>query len=343
MVSTPVPLRIATDPGHGGRWTSLRAGGREWLWHRAEPRRAHAAPGDTFADAGGLEECVPTVRGLPDHGDAWSRPWTPTSADGSAAPGAYAADAAGVPARARTDIIAGGDGLAGPGRDVVAGREGLAGAGSYTAAGGDGLGGPRTHAAVGADGSAWPSTYTVTCPDFRLTRTITCRADDGAVVADYRLTAAPGYRFVWAAHALLDVSPQGRIVLPGGAAGRLYPDGGAQWTPFGWPRAGTVAFDRLGPDDGTALGAVVDTAQADVHDGLDRLRFTLEAEGQPVSVAVWRNLRGFPEDAPYRSIGVEPMLGRVFDLAAAGEGDAARVPASGEAVWRLTVTAATTS
>ena len=27
-----------------------------------------------FVDAGGLEECLPTVRGRPDHGDIWSRP-----------------------------------------------------------------------------------------------------------------------------------------------------------------------------------------------------------------------------------------------------------------------------
>jgi hypothetical protein len=75
-------LRIATDPRHGGRWTSLRAGDREWLWHRDEPRRAGVLPGEAFADAGGLEECVPTVRGAPDHGDAWARPWT---ADGDTA------------------------------------------------------------------------------------------------------------------------------------------------------------------------------------------------------------------------------------------------------------------
>ncbi|MCL2554472.1 MAG: hypothetical protein FWE75_20275 [Actinomycetia bacterium] len=270
MVSIPVPLAVATDPAHGGRWTSLRAGDREWLWHRAEPRRERAVPGDAFADAGGLEECVPTVRGLPDHGDAWSRGWTPAAAGGR---------------------------------------------------GGDG-------------------TYTVECPDFRLTRTV--RTGEDGVVADYRLAAAPGYRFVWAAHALLDVSPHGRIDLPEGAAGRLYADGGAQWSPFGWPRAGGTPLDALGPDDGTALGAVVDSAHAAVHDGPDTLRFALEADGQPVSVAVWRNLRGFPEHAPYRSVGVEPMLGRVFDLAAAGEGDAARVPSSGEAAWRLTVSAATT-
>lgn len=49
-----------------------------------------------------------------------------------------------------------------------------------------------------------------------------------------------------------------------------------------------------------------------------------------MTLALWRSLRGFPEDEPYRSIGVEPMLGRVFDLAAAGDGDAVRVPKSGE-------------
>ena len=164
---------------------------------------------------------------------------------------------------------------------------------------------------------------------------------------------------MWAAHALLDVSPDARLALPEGAPARLYADGGAVFTPFAWPHApGTAAgpagagggarargprpegFDRLGPDDGTALGAVVHTPAATVHDGGDALRFALEADGgQPLSVALWRNLRGFPAHAPYRSIGVEPMLGRVFDLAAAGEEDAAVVPASGEVRWRLTVTA----
>jgi hypothetical protein len=275
VVSAVPRVSVTTDPAHGGRWTSLRAGRREWLWRRAEPRRPGVAPGDPFADAGGIEECVPTVRGAPDHGDAWTRAWT-----------------------------------------------------------------------ADPDG-----THAVRCPDFELSRRI--RHLPGRAVADYRLTAAPGYRFLWAAHALLDVSAQGRLALAPGTAARLYEDGGAGWTPFGWPRArvgpaadpgaagpAAVRFDRLGPDDGTALGAVADTARAAVHDGPDTLRFALEAdEGQPVSVALWRNLRGFPEGAPYRSIGVEPMLGRVFDLAAAGEGDAACVPASGEVRWRLTVSA----
>ncbi|WP_329616958.1 hypothetical protein OG244_31420 [Streptomyces brevispora] len=261
MVSTPAPVRIETDPEHGGRWTSLRAAGREWLWHRPEPRRPGVRPGDSFADAGGLEECVPTVRGVPDHGDAWARPWQRVS-----------------------------------------------------------------------DG-----TESVDCPDFRLSRRI--RADADRTVADYRLTAEPGYRFLWAAHALLDLAPGARIEIADGAPVRRYPDGGDRWTPCVWPSG----LDRIGPDDGTAVGAIADTRQVSVHDGTAVLRLAVEAEDQPVSVALWRNLGGFPEHDPYRSVGVEPMLGRVFGLAAAGEGDAAVVPAGGEARWRLTVTARTTT
>lgn len=159
------------------------------------------------------------------------------------------------------------------------------------------------------------------------------------MVAEYRLTAAPGYRFLWAAHALLDLAPGARIGIRDGAPVRRYPDGGAGWTPCSWP----AGPDRLGPDDGTAVGAIVDTPRVDVRDGAATVRMAVEAEGQPVSVALWRNLGGFPERGPYRSVGVEPMLGRVFDLVAAGEGDAARVPAGGEVRWRLTVTADTTT
>jgi hypothetical protein len=129
-----------TDPTHGGRWTSLRSAGREWLWHRPDPARRAVRPGDAFVDAGGLEECIPTVRGVP-----------------------------------------------------------------------------------------------------------------------------------------------------------------------------------------------------------DTLSLSLHTDSEvPVSVALWRNLRGFPTEAPYRSIGVEPMLGAVFDLAEAGPGDAVTVPADGELRWELVLTATTT-
>ncbi|MFC3894567.1 hypothetical protein ACFOWZ_24060 [Lentzea rhizosphaerae] len=78
QVIMAVPLHAEVDRDLGGRWTTLRTAHREWLWHRADPARSAVAPGDPFVDAGGLEECIPTVRGTPDHGDAWSRPWHET-------------------------------------------------------------------------------------------------------------------------------------------------------------------------------------------------------------------------------------------------------------------------
>ncbi|WP_405594008.1 hypothetical protein [Streptomyces sp. NBC_01092] len=264
-------LTITTDAEHGGRWTSLRSPSREWLWHRPAPERDKAAPGDVFVDAGGLEECIPTVRGLPDHGDAWSRPWTRTG-----------------------------------------------------------------------------DTERVQGDSFTLARTIRPTAD--GVRADYVLTAQPGFRFVWAAHALLDLSGNAIAHMPDGATTRLFPEAapllvepwptGAPWITGRWPAPHGLPLHRLGPDDGTAVGAVVDTPLCCVHDDHDRLALEVQADGQPVSIALWRNLAGYPQPHPYRSIGVEPMLGRVFDLADAGPDDAACVPPSGEVRWRLTITGA---
>ncbi len=278
-----VPLDVRVDAEHGGRWTSLHGGGREWLWRRDEARRERVAVGDAFADAGGLEECVPTVRGRPDHGDAWSRAWTAV--------------------------------------DEAAGE------------------------------------HAVRCADFELTRRV--RVHQGAVVADYRLAAAPGYRFVWAGHALLDVSPRATLRLDQDVRVRLFPEAaawladpwppGEPWIEGNWPEPHGLRLSGLGPDDGTAVGAVAyrarppgapfaTSASALVVDGTGLLRMDVEADAQPASVAVWRNLAGFPQPGPYRSIGVEPMLGRVFDLADARDGDCAVVPANGEAHWRMTIT-----
>ncbi|MFG1708122.1 hypothetical protein ACFLIM_33425 [Nonomuraea sp. M3C6] len=87
-----------------------------------------------------------------------------------------------------------------------------------------------------------------------------------------RAAVAPGSAFVWAAHALLDLGVDARIVAQ---------------------------------------------------------------DGVPVRV--------FPAGAPYRSVGVEPMLGAVFDLADAGPGDAALVPPCGELTWRLVLAAERTT
>ena len=279
--------RVSVDLSHGGRWTSLRLAGREWLWRRDDPRRDRVGPGDPFVDAGGIEECVPTVRGQPDHGDAWCRAWRHLE-DGGAEAG---------------------------------------------------------------------------CADFTLRRRISTR--DDLIVASYRLTADPGYRFVWAAHALLDVSARARLCLGGGPAGtagtadaasragrvvRLYPEAaallgrpwpeGAPFVTARWPGPGRLHLDRLGPDDGTAVGAIVPGCSgAVVRDGTEALRFRLSGDaGLPASVALWRNLRGFPPGGPYRSIGVEPMLGSVFDLAEAGQpGDAVTVPGTGHVEWELEI------
>jgi hypothetical protein len=269
------------DAAHGGRWTSLNGGGREWLWHRHEPRRDQVVVGDAFADAGGLEECVPTVRGAPDHGDAWSRAWTPLD------------------------------------------EEGLE--------------------------------HVVGCTDFELVRRIS--VDDGVVVADYHLSADPGYRFIWAGHALLDVGSQAGVEMDLDTKVRLFPEAaallrspwpdGAAWVEGDWPAPAGVRLDTLGPDDGSAVGAVAYSAGTGAHagaatalvvDGPDMLRVTVQADGQPTAIALWRNLGGFPQPEPYRSIGVEPMLGRVFDLADAREGDCAVTPTTGEVRWRLTIT-----
>ncbi|GHH50791.1 hypothetical protein [Lentzea cavernae] len=248
QVTSVVPLHAEVDHDLGGRWTSLRTADREWLWHRADPARAGVTPGSAFVDAGGLEECVPTVRGLPDHGDAWSRRWHRTGVD---------------------------------------------------------------------------------CPDFTLTRAM--GSHDGAVVADYELVAEPGYRFVWAAHALLDVGPRARLDAPAGTSVLI-----ADPEPVlrDWP----ANLDALGPDDGTAVGAVLERGQIRVVDGDQQLDLRVECEGQPVSIALWRNLCGWPEARPYRSVGVEPMLGRTFDRADTTR-PVAVVPASGSVRWRLTITA----
>jgi len=308
-----VPLSVRIDAGHGGRWISLRGGGREWLWRRDEPRRTGVVPGDAFADAGGLEECVPTVRGVPDHGDAWSRPWTTI--------------------------------------------------------------GDAAFEDTGPEGTSPENTvleHAVRCADFELTRSID--VSTGSVVADYRLTAEPGFRFVWAGHALLELSTRALLEIDqdphtgGGGAltARLHPEAapylsrpwpdGAAWLEGDWPAPAGLRLDTLGPDDGSAVGAVVyaadkaagvatgDTAAtglaAVVHDGPDSLRITVRADAAPTSIALWRNLGGFPSGGPYRSVGVEPMLGRVFDLAhAADAADCAVTPATGEVRWQLTISA----
>lgn len=271
---TARPLAYAIDLRHGGRWTSLRTRDREWLWHRPDPARDRVRPGADFVDVGGLEECLPTVRGRPDHGAVWSRPW------------------------------------------VAAGDE-----------------------------------HRVSTDEFTLARTF--ETDGDWLVVDYRLTAAPGYPFVWAAHALLDVTPNALLEAKRGTATRVYAEAAtltgspwpadATWLEDAWPTPLGLPLSRLGPDDGTAVGAILLTSAVRVVDGADRLDLCVEAVGQPTGIALWRNLRGFPAGAPYRSIGVEPLVGRVFDRESAAAEDLATVDDGGEARWKLRIRSGRTS
>jgi hypothetical protein len=273
-------LSVRTDAALGGRWTSLRTADREWLWRHRAPDVARARlrvrPGSEFVDAGGVEECFPTVRGEPDHGDAWSRPWHE----------------------------------AGGGTD-----------------GGE-------HVEVAA---------------LRLTRRFT--ADECGVRVAYTVSGPPGARFVHAVHALLDVGPNARLVVP--AAHRVHlldtPHEGATTTTSWPPTVAGRPLDHLGPDDGTAVAALLpDCRAAVVVDGGEALaltwRATTPADDEMCSLLIWRNLGGWPEGAPYRSIGVEPMVGRTATLCPPhgrpAPGEPARLGASGRFGWELSVSAA---
>lgn len=245
------------DLVHGGRWTSLRGGDVEWLWQREAPDRDQAAPGSPFVDAGGMEECIPTVRGRPDHGDAWCRPWTGDARRAS-----------------------------------------------------------------------------VTAAEFSLTRTLS--VSDGSLTADYALAAPPGYRFVWAAHMLLDLSPQATLECEPGVPVRVFGHDDS-WVHRRWPDTSGLRLNRLGPDDGTTIGAIVETPRGLIRDGCRRLHLAVQGAGLPTAIGLWRNLRGWPVTSPYRSIGVEPMLGRVWDRAVGSSQDTAVTDSDGRARWRMTL------
>ncbi len=261
------PLTVRTDPVLGGRWTSLATPEREWLWRNpriSDAERADVAPGDPFVDAGGAEECFPTINGPSDHGEVWSRPW---AADGSAA-------------------------------------------------------------RVGAGGLA-------------LRRRL--GASDGVVRADYTIDGPPGAGVLHAVHMLLDVGPHARLEVPGRPDVLVveWPEPGRTASTT-WPDGGGVPLDVLGPDDGTARCVVVATDRVDVVDGADRLTLTWgvgPGHAAPVSLVVWRNLGGWPEDGPYRSIGVEPLLGAETNLDRAAPARLAHLDAAGRIGWWLEVRA----
>ena len=67
MVTELPENEVVLDLEDGGRWTSLRMAGREWLWQGLGLVSGSREGMTSYVDVGGLDECFPTVRGTPDH------------------------------------------------------------------------------------------------------------------------------------------------------------------------------------------------------------------------------------------------------------------------------------
>lgn len=107
-----------------------------------------------------------------------------------------------------------------------------------------------------------------------LSRTIDARRD--CVVANYHLEALPGTRFVWAAHALLELKVGARLEATPGPA-RAWP-GHKSPIDTNWPTPLGIDYAHLGPNDGSALFCLLpDRASVTAHDEGDTLRFRLAA------------------------------------------------------------------
>jgi hypothetical protein len=140
---------------------------------------------------------------------------------------------------------------------------------------------------------------------------------------------------VHAVHALLDVAPDARLEIPGTHTMHVL-DVEDPVRP--WPSG----LDRLGPDDGTAVCAVIPGCrEVTVVDGDHSLRFAWDSaeDRDRCSLMVWRNLHGWPASGPYRSIGVEPMVGSAADLSLAGPADCVELSDDGLFSWTLRITA----
>lgn len=212
-------------------------------------------------------------------------------------------------------------------------------------------------------GWAWATPWDasgVSADGVRLGRELS--AEDGVVTARYRIDGPPGYEFVHAAHALLELGTAAYLEAP--ARRVLVTDdprplgADVSWTgesiTVPWPRPWGLPLHELGPVDGTAVALILDCDQVCVIDGDEALTWEISQardatrrlnagrashggagapDTLPLAVAVWRNLGGFPADGAYRSIGVEPLVGTGLDRAEPGR--AATIPPAGTASWTV--------
>ncbi len=166
-------------------------------------------------------------------------------------------------------------------------------------------------------------------------------AGPASVRLDYELVGEPGRAFVWAFHALVPPGPGLRLEVPRGTPARTWPRGhGSAPRRWSWPDVHGLRIDDLTVDDGTAVFVgLPDLDAVTARIGQRTLRLQLHAGDQPHGFGIWRNLGGYSWDGstPYRSLGIEPMLGRNPELAAAAPDDRAHVPASGRLAWALDI------
>lgn len=161
-----------------------------------------------------------------------------------------------------------------------------------------------------------------------------------AIVVDYRLVGMPFVRFLWSFHALPRPDLGTRITIGREGAVRSWIGGSAEPAETAWPMVGDQPADVLGPHDGTATFSVLpNVGCVQIEQVSSSLIFTLTAPGQLSAIGLWRNLGGYSWDgsSPYRSFGLEPMIGRGVDLAQTADSDCGVTPASGVVTWRLTI------
>lgn len=217
----------------------------------------------------------------------------------------------------------------------VVDAERIAGGGEFVDAGGGEECFPQVRG-VPDHGIAWvtpwsgePARARVDTAYGTLNRQITHRQN--SVRVDYDIEAR--HDFVHAAHLLLELSTDARLDFPAATPMMTvldWPVAGEQ-TSGTWPQLPAAGKHRaaehraaehragedlagddlslLGEADGTARCAIVTgVCEVWVVDQEQALR--LRWDGSAATAAmVWRNLEGFPADSPYRSIGIEPMMG----------------------------------
>ena len=172
---------------------------------------------------------------------------------------------------------------------------------------------------------------------YRLAR----RIDDseGVVRVEYRADARTPREVLHATHLLLDLSEDAALEpVTHGPLLFWDPRPDAEIEALG----GEEAYVRtIGQGEQSAVCySITDCTALTVRDGDDALHFELSAarDDIPLGFVIWRNLNGWPTP-PYRSLGIEPAIGRDVELPGTIPGGTVAVAPGYPAEWTLTIRA----